>query len=332
MPHSHASLMRILTITNMYPTEADPTFGTFVADQVAALRSHPRVERCDVMFVDGRASRWNYLRAFASLQRALRRRPADVVYAHYGLTGAIATMQRRVPAVVTYHTGDLELARWQREVSAIAYRLAADNICVSLHAMGRLPGPAHHLTCGVDTQRFSPRDRASARAAFGIDAHELAPLFPSSPDRPKKAYPRFVAVVEELRARGHQVRELHLRGLGRREVPSIMAAADAMVLTSLQEGAPVAVMEALACGLGVVATPVGDVAAMLAAARNARVLPFDASAFADAVEAVVAADGGARVADPESLRFDEREITDRLVAILEGAASHRPAKAGVACA
>jgi glycosyltransferase involved in cell wall biosynthesis len=325
--------MRILTITNMYPTEADPTFGTFVADQVAALRAHPRVERCDVLFVDGRASRWNYLRAFAGLHRALRRRPADVVYAHYGLTGAIATMQRRVPTVVTYHTGDLELTRWQREVSGIAYRLAADNICVSLHAMDRLPGPAHHLTCGVDTELFSPRDRASARAAYGIGSRELALLFPSSPDRPKKAYPRFVAVVEELRSRGHLVRELHLRALRREEVPSIMAAADVMVMTSLQEGAPVAVMEALACGLGVVATPVGDVASMLGAARNARVLQFSAAAFADAVEAVAAADDGDRDADPESLRFAESEITDRLVAILEGArASRRSAGAGVVCA
>ena len=347
--------MRILTITNMYPTEADPTFGTFVADQVAALRAHPRVERCDVLFVDGRASRWNYLRAFAGLHRALRRRPADVVYAHYGLTGAIATMQRRVPTVVTYHTGDLELTRWQREVSGIAYRLAADNICVSLHAMDRLPGPAHHLTCGVDTELFSPRDRASARAAYGIGSRELALLFPSSPDRPretaggdgrkvrlpakrppdrpKKAYPRFVAGVEELRSRGHLVRELHLRALRREEVPSIMAAADVMVMTSLQEGAPVAVMEALACGLGVVATPVGDVASMLGAARNARVLQFSAAAFADAVEAVAAADDGDRDADPESLRFAESEITDRLVAILEGArASRRSAGAGVVCA
>ena len=70
----------------------------------------------------------------------------------------------------------------------------------------------------------------------------------------------------ELRRRGHRVRELHLRGLARDEVPTIMAAADAMVLTSLQEGSPVAVMEALATGLGVVATPVGDVEQMLAGA------------------------------------------------------------------
>lgn len=311
--------MRILTMTNLYPTRDDPTYGTFVGDQVEALRSHPSVERCDVLFVNGRKSRWNYLSAFAEIRRAIGRAPVDVVHAHYGLTGVIAVSQRRVPTVITYHTGDLELTRWQRAASRLAYRLAADNICVSLRAMKQLPGPAHHLTCGVDVGLFSPVDRPAARAAFGVGDGDLALLFPSSPDRPKKAYPRFRDVVGELRSRGRRVHELHLAGLTREQVPGLLAAADVMVLTSTQEGAPVAVMEALACGLGIVATPVGDIPSMLGAATNAEVLDFDVGAFADAVERVDAADHGPRRADPESLRFAAAEITDRLVAILEAA-------------
>jgi len=324
--------MRVLTMTNMYPTDADPAFGTFVADQVAALRAHPRIERCDVLFIDGRTNRWNYARAIVRMRRALARHPVDVVHAHYGLTGAIATSQRRVPAVVTYHTGDLELSRWQREVSGIAYRLAADNICVSRHAMDRLPGPAHHLTCGVDTSLFVPVDRGAARRHFGVGADEVALLFPSSPDRPKKAYPRFAEVVAELRRRGLAIHELHLRGLRREQVPAILAAADVMVMTSLQEGAPVAVMEALACGLGIVATPVGDVASMLDGARNARVLPFEVAQFADAVAAVARDGTGARSADPQSERFSTEVVTERLVTILERAAGAGADPAGAQCA
>jgi teichuronic acid biosynthesis glycosyltransferase TuaC len=308
--------MRILTMTNLYPTEADPTFGTFVGDQVEALRAHPGVERCDVLFVDGRSSRLNYLKAFAGLRRALVRAPVDVVHAHYGLMGGIAVTQRRVPAVITYHTGDLEITSWQRAISRQAYRMAADNICVSRHAMSRLPGPAHHLSCGVDLDLFGPRERASARRAFGVRDGEVGLLFPSRPARPKKAYPRFAEVVGELRRRGHAVHELHLRGLTRERVPELMAAADAMVLTSTQEGTPVSVMEALACGLGTVATPVGDVPDMLRAARNARVLEFETGAFADAVEVVLAASPAERSPDPEVRRFATSEITERLVAIL----------------
>src|SRR5207244_4020900 len=114
---------------------------------------------------------------------------------------------------------------------------------------------------------------------------ELALLFPSSPERPEKAYPRFAEVTQELGRRGHRVRELVLKGIDRDQVPTLMAAADVMVLTSLREGSPVAVMEALATGLGVVATQVGDIESMLADARNARVQPFELTAFADATEA-----------------------------------------------
>ena len=310
--------MRILTLTNMYPTDEDPTFGTFVADQVIALRQNPEVDACEVMFINGRSSRLNYLRGAARLRQALNRSPADVVHAHYGLTGAVAVSQRRVPVVVTYHSGDLELTKWQRAVSRQAYRLATDNICVSRRAMTQLPGPAHHLSCGVDTNVFAPRDRAVARATLGVLADELALLFPSSPERPKKAYHRFAKVVAELRRRGRRVHELHLRGLTREQVPEVMAAADVMVLTSVQEGAPVAIMEALACGLGVVASPVGDVPAMLDRAQRAYVGAFDTTAFAAAAERLAAADPPVRRADPECRRFATNDITTRLVGILEG--------------
>jgi teichuronic acid biosynthesis glycosyltransferase TuaC len=315
--------LRVLTLTNLYPTEADPTFGTFVGDQVNQLRTRREIERCDVLFINGRDSRWSYLAAIFRLTRALRRTPVDVVHAHYGLTGAIAVIQRAVPTVVTYHTGDLEGPRWQRRISRLVYRLAADNIAVSRHAACELPGPAHHVPCAVDLTLFRPLDRSAARRAFGVPEGALAVLFPSSPLRAEKAYPRFAEVIQVLRRRGHEVYELQLRNLHREQVPVIMAAADAMVLTSTREGSPVSVMEALACGLGIVATPVGDVPPILRQAENAHVLEFDAHAFADAVEQVAAADKTPRRADPESGRFASQEITDRIIAVLAGAVEGR---------
>jgi teichuronic acid biosynthesis glycosyltransferase TuaC len=315
--------LRILTLTNMYPTEADPTFGTFVGDQVTELRASSEVERCDVLFINGRASRWSYLTGFLRLMQALRRHPVDVVHAHYGLTGAMAVLQRAVPTVVTYHTGDLEGPRWQRRVSRVVYRLADANIAVSRHAARELPGPAHHVTCAVDLELFAPLDRTAARHTFGVPEGALAVLFPSSPSRAEKAYPRFAQVIQVLRRRGHEIHELQLRGLRREQVPVIMAAADAMVLTSTREGSPVSVMEALACGLGIVATPVGDVPLILRQAENAHVLEFDAEAFADAVEQVAAADPNPRRADPESRRFASAEITELIIGVLAAATHDR---------
>lgn len=316
--------MRVLVVTNLYPVPDRPTLGTFVGDQVAALRRHPRVSECEVLFIDGLTDRRNYARGWPRLWQALRRRPYDVVLAHYGLTGAIAVSQRRVPVVVTYHAGDILGDRWQRVISRQVYRMATDAISVSADGLRALPGPAHHLTCGIDLDNFAPRDRAEARRRFEVADGELAVLFPSSPDRVFKKYPRFQAVLEELRSRGHRVRELQLVALSRQEVPDIMAAADVMVMTSSVEGAPVAIMEALGCGLPVVSTPVAEVPAMLAGARHARVLPFEVSAFADAALELAAAAPPEREPDPASRRFGEPEITERLVQILEAASRRRP--------
>ncbi len=43
--------MRVLVVTNMYPTEADPAFGTFVRDEVEALRRLGL--QVDVLFING---------------------------------------------------------------------------------------------------------------------------------------------------------------------------------------------------------------------------------------------------------------------------------------
>src|SRR5437016_3783014 len=105
--------MRVLTVTNLYPTPADPTYGTFVGDQVQALRAHPRVESCEVLFIDGRRGTSNYVRAFGQLRAAMRGARFDVVLGHYGLAGAVAVSQRRVPVVITFHGGDVLEKRWQ---------------------------------------------------------------------------------------------------------------------------------------------------------------------------------------------------------------------------
>ena len=51
--------MRVLVVTNLYPHEADRSFGTFVYEQVRALSA--LCVDMGVLFVNGRASRWNYL-------------------------------------------------------------------------------------------------------------------------------------------------------------------------------------------------------------------------------------------------------------------------------
>lgn len=318
--------LRVLTLTNMYPTPEEPGFAPFVPEQVAAILADERVETCDVQIIDGRASTMNYARGLRTFRHKIATTPYDVIHAHYGLTGAIAVAQRRVPAVVTFHGGDvdgpLRSTQWQRQISRVVARRTAANICVSRKMQPVLKASSTYLPCGIDLRMFTPRDRDAARDAFAVPASSLAVLFPSSPKRDYKNHPGFLEVVAELRSRGRDVHELVLDGIPRERVPEFMAAADVMLMTSTQEGTPVAVMEAMACGLPVVSTNIGDVSSMLedAIPGNAYVGPFDPRRLADAVESVYRPE----VVDRQPLRgrdrFDGTMIGTALVDILEQAA------------
>ncbi len=318
--------MRILVVTNMYPTLSEPGFAPFVREQVEAIERRDSIEAVDVLVIDGRASQRNYFKAYPRLWRRLRQQRYDVIHAHYGLSGLVALAQFQAPVVVTYHGSDVDGERWsnaiQRRASRLVARLVTANITVSEPIQRRLAHPSALIPCGIDMQAFQVSDQAAARIRLGLDPDALIMLFPSTPKRLEKEYPSFQKVVVAAHAMRPEVQELVLEGFSRDEVPSVMAAADVMVMTSSTEGTPVSVMEAMACGLPVVSTDVGDVRSMLSATDRAFVAPFDADRFAEA--ALRLADASAdrtRLLGAE--RFEMNAIVDRIVDIYAKCQSRR---------
>lgn len=76
----------------------------------------------------------------------------------------------------------------------------------------------------------------------------------------------------------------------RGDVPAILEAADIFALSSVSEGMPISILEAMAARLPVVATSVGGVPELVAAEETGLLVPArDADAFAAALEKLVAA-------------------------------------------
>ena len=89
------------------------------------------------------------------------------------------------------------------------------------------------------------------------------------------------AAVAEALARGLPA-ELHfLSGVPNSEVPIWLSASDALLLTSLHEGSPTVVKEALACGLPIVSVNVGDVAERIETIEGCYLAEPDAGSLAD---------------------------------------------------
>jgi glycosyltransferase involved in cell wall biosynthesis len=314
--------MKVLVVTNMYPSAAEPWFGSFVKDQVDALR-RLGVE-ADVLRFDGRRD-W---RAYAAAARELRGAAAsgqfDLVHAHYGLTGAVALSQRRLPVVTTFHGSDSGQIAWQRVISWVVARRTSP-IFVSAENARRLGLPhAPVIPAGVDTLLFHPRDRAAARMELGWGVHGTYVLLPGARANPVKRADLFDRTLAELPG----VRGVSLEGYGREDVARVMNAVDAVLVTSDAEGSPVAVKEALACLTPVVSVPVGDLPALLADLPGCTIVRRDPLLLAQAVsQACTVRDPGLR---RRALAFSYERVAERIKDVYATVAGRRTTHPGSA--
>ncbi len=156
--------MRALIVTNMYPTAERPALGSFVRDQVEALR---RITDVDVeVFSFDPGSAGAYARAAAEL-RHRRDDRFDIVHSHFGLTAWPALAARGKKRLVTLHGTDLVHPR-SRAITLAALRLYDRVAVVSPALAGEVPslGPvkASHWCCrAASTRTASGRYRARRR-------------------------------------------------------------------------------------------------------------------------------------------------------------------------
>jgi glycosyltransferase involved in cell wall biosynthesis len=252
--------MRVLVVTNMYPSAKDPAFGTFVGDEVEALRGQGM--HVDVLFINGKTSRLGYVWGLPRLWWRLLRHRYDVLHAHYTLTGLIARAQWVVPVVVTFHGAEAALG-WTSPLSRWLRDRVNAAIVTSRRVQEDLEAPlATVIAPGVDFGLFRPNDQREARQSLGLPVEGELVLFVGRAEWDK----RLDAVKEAVRLLQlkRPAAELVLvSGQPHGVVPAYMNACDALLLISTYEGSPMVVKEALACNLPVVASPLGDVAELI---------------------------------------------------------------------
>jgi glycosyltransferase involved in cell wall biosynthesis len=301
--------MRALIVTNMYPTAEHPALGSFVRDQVTALRRQPGVEIDLFSFEPGGARA--YLRAARELRRRHGTTTYEVVHAHFGLTAWPAMAARAQARVVTLHGTDLAHPR-SRAITLASLPFLDLVGVVSEPLANALPRRvAKHklalLPTGVDTGRFKPIDRRGARAELGLDPDGRYLLFPADPSRAEKRHDRAQQIAGDVPL-------LTLGSVDPEQVPLWVNAVNAVLVPSEREGFGLAVLEALACDVPVLATPVGIAPEALDGVEGTYCGPFDTSKWRAAIDPHLASvdpriDGRARAE-----RFSAERMAARVVA------------------
>jgi teichuronic acid biosynthesis glycosyltransferase TuaC len=296
--------VRALVVTNMWPTASAPQRGIFVRDQVEALRRRADVEVAVFAFPPGPRA---LLRAAATIRRRTAGAGFDVVHAHFGLSAVPALAAARGPVVVTLHGNDLFVRR-SKAVTLAALPFTALPAAVSRAFSRNVPGAGTArrvavLPVGVSLQRFRPIPRAEARVRLGLDPAGPYLLFPHDPARPLKRYDR-------AREAAGDVPLLTMGAVAPEEVPYWINAANAVVVPSQDEGFGLSVIEALACGVPPLGTPVGIHPVALQGIDGAFCEEWDAERWRAALRPLVEA------ADPRVDGRDRAELfsADRMAA------------------
>jgi glycosyltransferase involved in cell wall biosynthesis len=324
--------VKLLVITNMYPSASRPSFGTFVKRQVDALS----LAGCDqdLMIIESWRSRQEYLRAIFEVRRGVRSNHYDLVHAYYGLCGFVAAFQAKVPLVVTYCGSDLNpgfaghaKAPLKSRVIVALGQLASLRACeciVQSREMferllwSRARQRTRILTCGVDLDLFKPGAREEARTRLGWSSSERVILFVCSESglpavkRPELAKLVVAKVQEKLPGSRLEI----VSGRPQQQLPDYYRAADVLLLTSASEGSPNVVKEALACNLPVVSTCVGDVPELVNGLETCRLCNADADSIAAGVLEVL--NRGARSDSHELMRRYSMEHTSSALLDLYG--------------
>jgi glycosyltransferase involved in cell wall biosynthesis len=267
---------------------------------------------------NGWNSRWSLVRGSAFLLQALLTTGAQIVHAvappcyrAAGLAAGLAGTARVCHLGLPPAPGEIAWSfQWGPEAVICCYEGQASSLKGEIGAAqpkARVVG----IPNGVDILRFRPprEDETAARTRWRFGARHVVlicghlsdvkghPTFLRAAARIAAELPgcAFLALGGETAQKGFRAelerlaRELGIAALVhflgfRDDVPAIIQAADVMALPSRDEGLPLAVLEAMACGRPVVSTPVGGVPeAITDGETGLLVQPDDPEALAGAV-------------------------------------------------
>jgi glycosyltransferase involved in cell wall biosynthesis len=319
--------LRLLLVTGIYPTADRPLAGTYVEQRVGRLIAAGTSVRVVHAATYQGSVTGRYLRLAT---RALTTGGSfDGVESHVllpaGAIGLLSATLRRVPLVVVAHGSDVTytaqrhalLTRLARLVIRRAAAVVA-NSRATAEVVAALGGEATVISPGVDFARFSPGP--SERSTLNLPDGRIA-LFVGPSDR-HKGVDIFIDGVMRAGWQGVIVGSGH-RQAGEQftlrnevapwDLPPYYRSVDCVVVPSRREGLGLVAIEALACGVPIVATRVGGLREVLVDGVNGVALePGTGVGLARALGAVAARSWDAATLHDSVRAHDLRASTDAM--------------------
>lgn len=253
----------------------------FIMEQVKSLN---QIDISTEFFLIEGKGVTGYLKNLPRLRKHIKQFDPDLIHAHYGLSGLLACLQTKKPVITTFHGSDIHQTK-NLKFSKIAIRRSVKSIFVSPKLMEIVGANEFEIPCGVDIGIFVPMDKLTAKRALGLTQGELIVIFPATKTNPIKNYNLAKLAIDAVNLRLEQkLKLMELKDYSREEVAVLMNASEFVLLTSLNEGSPQVIKEAMACNVPIVSTNVGSVPKMLDEVNGSYITDFGIANVTGAIE------------------------------------------------
>lgn len=217
-----------------------------------------------------------YLKNIKLLKKHLKDNNYDVIHAHYIWCGIIATLAGAKPLVVSLMGSDVKGSKVNHFLSFLFSKFFWKKIIVKSEdmLMSLKVKKAVIIPNGVNFEIFKPVNKNEALAFTKWDITKKHVLFAGDPKRKVKNFELAKSAIEKI-SDNHI--ELHvLTNIDNKLLPFYYCAADVILLTSLWEGSPNVIKEAMACNRPIVSTNTGDVQKVIGNTKGCFITDYSA--------------------------------------------------------
>lgn len=270
--------MRVLIVASGNTKAVSP----FIIEQVESLK---KIDiHIEYFLIKGKG--WTgYLKSLSKLKKKIKNKKFNLIHAHYGLSGLLATLQRKIPVIITFHGSDININK-NYKWSFIASRLSSKNIFVHKDQPKKLKVMLNEkdiIPCGINLKIFQPKDKVALRKKLNWDQNKVYILFSSSFDKPVKNVNLAYKSTQNIK----NSELIELKNYTKIELSNLMNAADLLLVTSFSETGPLIVKEAIACNCPVVSTDVGDVKEIIVKRKNSFVTSYNPKEIEAVIKKVI---------------------------------------------
>jgi teichuronic acid biosynthesis glycosyltransferase TuaC len=216
---------------------------------------------------------FGYLKNVFPLYRFLRKNKYDACHAHFLWSAIIATLSFAKPLTVSLMGSDVKRNRIVSKLFSFFWKVVivkSEDMKIS----GKI-NKAVVLPNGVDFQKFRPISKMEALDFTKWDLFSKHILFAADPANPIKNY---ILARKAFDLLDSPKTELHfLKNQQNEHVPYYLNSADVVILTSMWEGSPNVIKEAMACNRPIVCTDCGDVKNVIGKTNGCFVTSYNAA-------------------------------------------------------